>query len=87
MDAPHILKSDNGREFANQLVEEITKFWPECKMVHGKPRHSQSQESVERNNLDVENLLVCYMQQNNTTNWAKGLNKIQFQKMQDINLD
>ena len=52
MDVPHILQSDNGREFANQLVEEITKLWPECKMVHGKPRHSQSQGSVERNNLD-----------------------------------
>ena len=36
IDAPHILESDNGREFANQLVEEITKLWPECKMVHGK---------------------------------------------------
>ena len=41
--APKILQSDNGREFANKVVEELTKRWPEMKIVHGKPRHSQSQ--------------------------------------------
>lgn len=41
--APHILQSDNGREFDNQVVKSVTDKWPECKIVHGKPRHSQSQ--------------------------------------------
>ena len=41
--APHILQSDNGREFANQVVRSLTMKWPDCKLVHGKPRHSQSQ--------------------------------------------
>ena len=68
MDAPHILQSDNGREFANQLVETILGMWPQCKMVYGKPRHSQSQGSVERSYRDIESLLVCWMQENKTTN-------------------
>jgi hypothetical protein len=37
---PAILQSDNGREFANQIVTEICKMWPELKIIHGKPRHS-----------------------------------------------
>ena len=41
--APEILQSDNGREFANKVVAAVIKKWPECKLVHGKPRHSQSQ--------------------------------------------
>ena len=41
--SPNILQSDNGREFANKVVEELVRMWPGCKIVHGKPRHSQSQ--------------------------------------------
>ena len=57
---PIILQSDNGREFKNQEIKnEVLKMWPGLKMVDGKPRHSQSQGSVERANRDVENLLAC----------------------------
>ena len=41
--APQILQSDNGREFANRVVTAVVKKWPQCHIVHGKPRHSQSQ--------------------------------------------
>jgi IS30 family transposase len=52
--APKILHTDNGREFANQVIKHLLELWPECKLVHGKPRHSQSQGSVERTNRDIE---------------------------------
>lgn len=52
--APRILHSDNGREFENAVVKEVLKIWSNCKLVHGKPRHSQSQGSVERANQDIE---------------------------------
>ena len=41
--SPCILQSDNGREFASNVVKFVAKSWPSCKVVHGKPRHSQSQ--------------------------------------------
>ena len=44
--APAILQSDNGREFVNAVVTECMSMWPELKIVHGKPRHSQSQVSL-----------------------------------------
>ena len=58
------MQSDNGREFANKVVTEVTELWPECKIIHGKPRHSQSQGSVERANQDVETILACWIRDN-----------------------
>ena len=58
----------------------MTALWPGLKLVYGKPRHSQSQGSVERANRDVENLIACWQAENNSTNWSKALNIIQFQK-------
>lgn len=49
-------------------------------MVHGKPRHSQSQGSVERANQDVRDSLVAWMSDNQCQNWAKGLRIIQSTK-------
>ncbi|GFX29761.1 KRAB-A domain-containing protein 2 [Trichonephila clavipes] len=53
--APAILQSDNGREFSNQFISEICTMWKDIKMVHGKPRHSQTQGSVKRANQDIQN--------------------------------
>ncbi|XP_064120281.1 SCAN domain-containing protein 3-like [Macrobrachium nipponense] len=50
--APHILQSVNGREFSNKVIKEVLAMWPECKLVHGKPRYSQSQ-AVERAHLGI----------------------------------
>ena len=61
---PHILQSDNGCEFVNKVVNEVVQMWPGCKLVHGKPCHSQSQGSMERAKRDVENILACWMQEN-----------------------
>jgi len=38
--APFILQSDNGREFTNNIIQNLADKWPGMKLVHGKPRHS-----------------------------------------------
>ena len=48
--APFILQSDNGCKFVNKIIENLADMWPEMKLVHGKPRHSQRQGLVERSN-------------------------------------
>lgn len=78
--APSVLQSDNGREFANQIVSNLKILWPELKIVHGKPRHSQSQGSVERANQDVKNMLITWMEQEKCSNWSQGLRFIQLMK-------
>jgi len=45
--APLILQSNNGREFANKIIQNLADMWPGMKLVHGKPRHSQSHGSAE----------------------------------------
>jgi hypothetical protein len=34
--APHILQSDNGREFTENIIKELKDMWPDCTLVHGK---------------------------------------------------
>jgi hypothetical protein len=48
-------------------------MWNDIKIIDGKPRHSESQGSVERANQDVENMLATWMETNNTTKWSEGL--------------
>ena len=55
-------------------------MWPDLKIVHGKPRHSQSQGSVERANQDIENMISSWLIDNKTTHWAEGLRFVQFMK-------
>lgn len=55
-------------------------MWDEPKIVHGKPRHSQSQGSVERANQDIEKMLGTWLETNKTTHWSEGLRFIQFMK-------
>jgi len=55
-------------------------MWDGVKIVHGKPRHSQTQGSIEGANQDIQNLLRAWMSNNNTNKWADGLYLVQFTK-------
>ena len=55
-------------------------MWDGLKIMHGKPRHSQSQGSVERGNRDVEDMLMAWLQSNSATHWGDGLQFIQVMK-------
>ena len=78
--APSILQSDNGSEFTAAVIQELKTVWPELVIVHGKPRHPQSQGSVERANGDIKDMLVAWMGDNNTNDWTVGIKFVQFQK-------
>jgi len=78
--APMILQSDNGREFVNKIIEDLKEMWDTLKIVHGKPRHGQSQGSVERANQDIQNMLITWMKTNNCKSWSEGLRFVQLMK-------
>lgn len=78
--APAILQSDNGSEFTANIISELKKLWPEMKLVHGKPRHPQSQGSVERANGDIKDMLIAWLSDKNCQDWTMGLKFVQFQK-------
>ena len=75
--APSTLQSNNGREFMNSVITELSAMWDGLKIVHGKPRHSQTQGSVERANRDIEDMLITWLQSKSTTHWGDGLRFIQ----------
>ncbi|CAG8624201.1 41192_t:CDS:2, partial [Gigaspora margarita] len=41
--SPHILQSNNGREFTAQIIYELLSLWKEIHIINGHPRHPQSQ--------------------------------------------
>ena len=79
---PHILHSDNGREFKNELLfSTLTERWPTQKIVYGKPRHPESQGAVERANCDIKDALFTIMHDNsNDECWVKYLRWVQLHK-------
>uniref|UniRef100_A0ABD2VUG2 Integrase catalytic domain-containing protein n=1 Tax=Trichogramma kaykai TaxID=54128 RepID=A0ABD2VUG2_9HYME len=78
--APCLLHSDNGLEFVNAIINELKILWPELNIVHGKPRHSQSQGSVERANRDIEDMIATWLVDNKSSKWTDALPFIQFMK-------
>ena len=78
--APSILQSDNGRELTAEIIQELKTIWPTLVMVHGKPRHPQSQGSVERANGDIKDMLISWMNDNDTNDWSVGIKFVQFYK-------
>ncbi|XP_068223750.1 uncharacterized protein [Palaemon carinicauda] len=57
--ALEILQNDKGSEFTACVITELKLLWPDLVMVHGKPRHPQSQGSVEQANCDIKDMLVA----------------------------
>ena len=77
---PQILHSDNGKEFSNNLLfSTLAAKWPTLKIVHGKPRHPESQGAVERVNRDIKDSLFGMMHDHdNDQCWVKYLRWVQW---------
>ena len=80
-----ILQSDNGSEFTAVVIREMKKLWPELCLAHGKPRHPQSQGSVEHANCDIKDMMIFWMKENTITQWSFGLTFVQFMKDRSFN--
>ena len=78
--APAILQSDNGSEFTAGVVKELKVMWPQMTMVNGRPRHPQSQGSVERANGDIKDMLISWRSDNNSQDWVVGIKFVQQMK-------
>lgn len=76
--APHVLQSDNGREFTANIIKELATLWQDLVLVNGRPRHPQSQGCVERSNSSVKDSLIAWMRDNKTSSWSTGLRYVQW---------
>ena len=48
------------------------------KLVHGKPRHPQSQGSVQHVNGDIKHMLAAWMADNKSQDWTTGIKFVKF---------
>ncbi|XP_064093172.1 KRAB-A domain-containing protein 2-like [Macrobrachium nipponense] len=68
------------QRFTAHVITELKDLWPDLIMVHGKPRHPQSQGSVEHANGDIKDMLIAWMSHNNTQDWSIGLRFVENMK-------
>lgn len=54
------------------VITEIKQLWPDCRMVRGSPRHSESNGGVERVNRTVQAKLGAWMQETRSRKWSVG---------------
>ena len=67
---PKILQADNGTEFKNQVIRNLLERWDgDCKVIHGRPRHPQSQGLVEQSNGTMGKMIAAMMLQFKTNDW------------------
>ena len=57
--APIILQTDNGKEFTGTAFVDAVELLCGCKVIRGRPRHPQTQGSVEAANKTVKSLIGC----------------------------
>ena len=92
--APAILQSDNGREFSNvagsgtlrsfndgdlfSVIHALSDLWPECKLVKGRARHSESNGGVERLNQTVQRRMAAWMSTTGSRSWSVGCLLVQW---------
>ena len=57
--APIILQTDNGKEFTGTAFVDAVELLCGCKVIRGRPRHPQTQGSVEAANKIVKELIGC----------------------------
>ena len=60
------------------VIEELTKSWPGLTIIHGRPRHPQSQGCVERANGDLQRRLGKWLEENKDSGWALGLQHVTY---------
>ncbi|XP_076244031.1 uncharacterized protein LOC143185160 isoform X2 [Calliopsis andreniformis] len=69
--APQVLQSNNGRKFAEQVVQELRLLWKDFIILHGDI--SENKE----NSRDFKSLLECWVQKNPTKTWYEALKQVQ----------
>ncbi|KAL9181125.1 hypothetical protein ACHAXT_009930 [Thalassiosira profunda] len=92
---PAILQADNGREFngaafrgrkveisdefIDGVITELKQLWPDCRLVRGLPRASETNGGVERRNRTVEEKLGNWMNETGSTRWSVGIKLVQWE--------
>ncbi|CAF3273316.1 unnamed protein product [Rotaria socialis] len=74
--APHILQSDNGKEFVARIIKDMRKTCTDFVIINGRARHPQTQGLIERGNHTLEMGLGKWMKHNHTDCWASGLGPV-----------
>ena len=66
-------------EFLDEVIVEVEKLWPGCRIIRGSPRYSPLNGDMERVNLTTQTKLNHWMSENNSKRWSVGCKVVQWQ--------
>ena len=70
---PKIFHTDNGREFANSIIENLIDSWQsDIQIIHGQPHHPQTKGVIEQAHRTLEQKLATQISSTDTS-WTKKL--------------
>lgn len=72
---PSSIQSDNGKEFSNQLLRNLCAEM-RIQVIHGRPRHPQSQGPVERVNQTIKRRLAKVLFIPRSRRWIDKLDEV-----------
>ncbi|KAG0432280.1 Transposon Tf2-9 polyprotein, partial [Dictyocoela muelleri] len=77
-----MIQSDNGKEFTNTLIHELCKEF-NILLIHGRPRHPQTQGQVERFNQTLTRSIAKILMHSNdveeTHRWSIHLKRVTYE--------
>ncbi|KAF9760948.1 Transposon Tf2-8 polyprotein, partial [Nosema granulosis] len=80
---PGNIQCDNGKEFSNSLIKEFCENY-KINLIHGRPRHPQSQGQVERFNQTLTRYLSTHLfesenEEKDVIKWINLLSRVTYQ--------
>jgi transposase InsO family protein len=70
---PHILQADNGTEFKGAFLILLQSHG--IKIINGRPRHPQSQGTIEQANGVLKEKIAAWKSDNESRSWVKLFRK------------
>ena len=74
---PRMIVTDNGKEFANEMLEDLCKFMG-IKQNKTTPYHPQSNSSAESYNRQIRKYLTAMLENSETLDWEEWLPMLMF---------
>ena len=73
---PKIFQTDNGRGFANSIIENLIEFWQSgIQIIHEQPCHPQTQGVIEQAHRTLEQKLATQISSTDTR-WTNKLPRV-----------
>lgn len=71
-------------QYIDGVIKELKYLWPNCSLVRGNPRRSETNGGAERLNRTTETKVGNWMVQTGSPHWSVGIKLVQWEILTQI---